>query len=158
MRAAAFPRGSESSTPSLPKLPHSSQIEAKPECRVKMRPGVQSHQTALRLSSFCCPALLFPGSATSTFLHLNSSQLPHATPILALRMRAFHLQSTHARLLSRTLVSRVMFGYQCFIFINREFSNIAYYIHIYTHICKQINTPSHSSAPRLHFNHLGRLE
>lgn len=43
-------------------------------------------------------------------------------------------QSTRARLLSSTLVSPVVFGYQCFIFINREFSNIAYYIHIYIYM------------------------
>lgn len=69
-------------------------------------------------------------------------QLPPSS--WALRITSFTYILRHAQLLSSTLVScGVMFGYQCFIFIHREFSNIAYYIYtrthtyMYTHIHKQ---------------------
>lgn len=58
-------------------------------------------------------------------------QLPPSS--WAFRMNSFTDILKRAQLLSSTLVSRgVMFGYRCFIFIHREFSNIGYYI--YTHI------------------------
>lgn len=108
-----------------------------------MRPGVESHQTALDFGASGVQYFCFPGSV-----------LPSCPHILAVRVGETYLHSLRAHLLSSTLVSPVMFGYQCFIFINREFSNIAYYIHkyIYAHICKQINTASHSVFPRQPFN------
>lgn len=112
-----------SSTPNLPKLPLSSQIEAKLGCRVKMRPGVESHQIALGLRSFWCLVLFV--CQTRPHPLLSTSVLPSCPLILSVRVGEFDLQSMRARLLSSTLVSPVMFGYQCFIFINRDFSNIA---------------------------------
>lgn len=57
----------------------------------------------------------------------------------SLRMNSFTYILIHAQLPSSTLVScGVMFGYQCFIFIHREFSNIAYYIYI--SICMHTHT------------------
>lgn len=61
--------------------------------------------------------------------------LPQLSPSSwVLRMNdSFTYILRHAQLLSSTLVCcGVMFGYQCFIFIHREFSNIAYYIYIRT--------------------------
>ncbi|XP_073740229.1 uncharacterized protein [Callorhinus ursinus] len=81
-------------------------------------------------------------------------QLPPSSWVLRMN-NSFTYILRHAQLLSSTLVCcGVMFGYQCFIFIHREFSNIAYYI--YTHTCTQryIYTCRHSPAPRQLF-HMG---
>lgn len=75
-------------------------------------------------------------------------QLPPSSWILRMN-NSFTYILRHAQLLSSTLVCcGVMFGYQCFIFIHREFSNIAYYI--YTHTCTHMPQFSCSQTALLH--------
>lgn len=84
---------------------------------------------------------------THPFLMFLLPQLPPSS--WALRITSFTYILRHAQLLSSTLVScGVMFGYQCFIFIHREFSNIAYYIYAHTRICIHTYTGSHFPSPR----------
>lgn len=80
---------------------------------------------------------------------------PAPSLILGLRMDSFTCILSLTKLPSSTLVScGVRFGYQCFIFIHREFSNIAYYIKIYIYIYTHAHAHTHTHIHReLLFSH-----
>lgn len=92
--------------------------------------------------------------ASTPFSMFSLPQLP--ATFWALRMNHFTYRLTHAQLPSSTLVScGVMFGYQCFIFIHREFSNIAYYLSIYIYAHTHIHTQPFSPPRQLFHTGMG---